>query len=270
MLQIRFRGYFQCRLATDSAEYDSPTGVNGWTYAYTQFGEPPLDRIIRFHDPVALRSQAPAIGVFVNEVIGTTLAPTAHPLVGARLELMGNPVFEGRNHLIAGDTEEPVSPMIMRLTQGGTVIERRSDYKVTSVVQRRPYMGKGLKPAPPELVAITGVSDMKSALAYRLSRKTLLESAKASTSDPNILGVLDARIQALTTFTSGAPVMTLTGVVPYSHQLLHAAVVNDAAGLAGGTIDTGTPWDVAYWFGGWDADTLVGYTMGEIRIPLIG
>ena len=60
-IRVRFKGSFQCRLATDLAPTNgSPKGPNtppqqnvGWTFAYD---EPRFDRIIRLANPVALRN----------------------------------------------------------------------------------------------------------------------------------------------------------------------------------------------------------------------
>ena len=38
-------------------------------------------------------------------------------------------------------------------------------------------------------------------------------------------------------------------------------------GNLGGQVETGQPWRVTYWFGGWDGDLLVGYTRGTLSVP---
>src|SRR5262249_29860243 len=40
-----------------------------------------------------------------------------------------------------------------------------------------------------------------------------------------------------------------------------------AEGNLGGKVDTGTPWRVKYWFGGWDGDLLLGYMRGTLTVP---
>ena len=44
MIEVRYSGWFQCRLATDPDPYDEPRGVSGYLHAYV--GEPDLDRRI--------------------------------------------------------------------------------------------------------------------------------------------------------------------------------------------------------------------------------
>ena len=66
MLEVRFEGCFQCRLATNPDPTDELRGVSGYTFALA--GEPDLDRVIRFQDPAAPRSHGPRVGVSVVAV----------------------------------------------------------------------------------------------------------------------------------------------------------------------------------------------------------
>jgi len=70
---VRFRGNFQCRLATDPDAFDDPWGHDSSFGMYAVQGpdpdhpnEPPLDRIIRFSGAVAPRPFCPPIGVRVS------------------------------------------------------------------------------------------------------------------------------------------------------------------------------------------------------------
>ena len=63
---IYFDGIFQLRLATDLDPSLEKRGRRGWTFAYD--GEPDLDRIIRFNNPVAPRSFVDDVGVIVTSV----------------------------------------------------------------------------------------------------------------------------------------------------------------------------------------------------------
>lgn len=130
-------------------------GRLGWTFALGS--EPDLDRVIRFNDPVAVRSHAPAVAVRVTAVNGSS---GAHPLVGARVNLAPSAVFEGRNGAIAGDGREPISPAFCRVSNNGIALQRTSNYDVLKVVQRTPYMGRGIGPIPNSRVRGTRISSV--------------------------------------------------------------------------------------------------------------
>ncbi len=108
MFLITFKGWVQCRLATDPDPYDEPRGVSGYIQAYTD--EPDLDRIIRFNNPPFFRSHTPKISVKVSSVNLNGQDIDNHTLIGANVDLLDNPKFEGRNGIIAEDGEEPVVP----------------------------------------------------------------------------------------------------------------------------------------------------------------
>src|SRR5262245_42367292 len=98
MLIIDFEGWFQCRLPTDPDPTDEPRGVSGFTFALP--GEPDFDRVIRFHEPIPPRSHGPRIGVFVKSVSVDGRHVPEHPLVGGRVDLLGQPRFESRNYVL--------------------------------------------------------------------------------------------------------------------------------------------------------------------------
>src|SRR5690348_9792772 len=116
MLKIRFRGWFQCRLATDPDPTDEPRGVSGSTFAMV--GEPDLDRVIHFQDPVAPRLAGPDVGVRVYSAARGGDDAADHALIGARVELLGSPVFEGRNGLVSEDGREPIVPLHVSVSGG--------------------------------------------------------------------------------------------------------------------------------------------------------
>src|SRR3712207_1058344 len=100
MLSLKFEGWFECRLATDPDPTDEPRGVSGWTFAVA--GEPDLDRIIRLQPQGAVnRPFGPPVGVRVTAVSVNGEQVTDHPLQGAPVELLDDPVFEGRNGIVA-------------------------------------------------------------------------------------------------------------------------------------------------------------------------
>lgn len=132
---VRFTGRFQCRLATDPDPFDSPWGEQSSFGVYAVQGpdpdhpdEPPLDRIVRFHDPVALRPFCRPIGVSVvavdAEVGGATVSFAAgDPLIGQPVRLGPACKFDGRNRTFAPDGYEPISDFRLEV---GTVFRGAS------------------------------------------------------------------------------------------------------------------------------------------------
>lgn len=259
MLELSFQGFFQCRLATDTDVFNDRRGNLGWTFALGN--EPDLDRIIRFNDPVALRTHSPPVAVTVVAVNGS---PSDHPLLNARVDFAPTAVFEGRNGAIASDGYEPISPCLCRVSGNGVVLQRQSDYDVLRPAQRAPYMGRGGGPLPDPMVRGTKLSSEAEAIAYREARRQVLLRDLQGDGDP---AIIQGRINYLTIHNAGAPTATLHAAVGYGHPLKDGATVTDPDGTLGVTISTGTPWQIAYWMGSWDADTLTGYVRGTLSIP---
>lgn len=261
MVSIHFKGFFQCRLATDPDDFDHPRGVDGWTFAFA--GEADQDRAIRFHTPVAPRRFAPAVNVLVVDVDGST----AHGLVGARVSLLENAKFEGRNGLLAPAGKEPVSPFVIEIAKPPFQLKRRDDYDVTKVAERRPHLGQGLAALTAAEAGALGVTNPAD---YRRRRRRDVEAAMAAELDPVKKANLAARLEQLVNFSTSADIQTrsLTFKVPYAHQLRHAAAVTDPAGLLPG-INAAVPWEISYWLGSWDADALQAHVDGTITIPTV-
>jgi hypothetical protein len=117
---VRFTGRFQCRLPTDPDAWDDPWGTNSSFGLYAVQGpdpddpdEPPLDRIIRFQNGVALRPFCGPIGVSVSHVeadVGGTEVrfPAGDPLIGQAVNIGPTCKFESRNRTFAPDGFEPI------------------------------------------------------------------------------------------------------------------------------------------------------------------
>lgn len=125
VLQINFRGHFQCRLPTDPDSSTHTYGMSGQTFA--PVGDPPLDRIIRFqnrngavHEPFT-----PKAGVFVDSAYvvrdpfrnSVLLKDVSDKLVGAEVDLLGSPKFEGRNHILSAQ-KETIDPFTIQIKKG--------------------------------------------------------------------------------------------------------------------------------------------------------
>lgn len=238
MLVLAFEGWAQCRLATDPDPTDEPRGVGGWTFAVA--GEPDLDRIIRFQPEGAThRRFCPDVGVTVRAVGRDGAAVAGSPLVGARVALLDDPVFDGRNGLSHEDQLEPIVPFHIRVEKDGAVLDRRHDDGtgnpvVTLPVARAAQVRAALQNA-------TGATE-QAALRKRLEQ----------------LGRDDPR-----DITTGA----LGFALPYTISLAGSpGAVEDPNGVLG-AIDPQAPWAVQMIVGIYDSDALCTYIDGQISLP---
>ena len=119
--RLVFAGRFQCRLATDRDPWDHPWGINASFGSFAVEGpdvtptdEPPMDRIIRFQDPVGLRPFCGPIGVSVTAIeaeVGSSRArfTAGDPLIGEPVRLGPNSVFDSQNDRFAPAGFEPIT-----------------------------------------------------------------------------------------------------------------------------------------------------------------
>jgi hypothetical protein len=269
MLVLRFDGWFQCRLATDPDPADEPRGVTGWTFAVGD--EPDLDRVIRFQNPPVPREPGPQVGVNVRavQVDGSTVA--GHPMVGAAVELLGQPKFEGRNGLVAEDGEELIDPFQLRIAGGGVVLERtdlldplgQAIPDVSPGFLRRRMAG-GLQrdqASVNDVLKAIRVTDVKKHLQDRLDA---LKVKLDGTSDKDARAALEKRIR------SAGRLMTFR--VRYAFDIGEfglAGTVSGDDGVLGRRLDPIAPWPLTLWLGGWDPDALCGFASGELTVPFL-
>ncbi|CAM9629897.1 unnamed protein product [Chrysoparadoxa australica] len=149
VLALDFSGWCMIRLPTDPDASNQPIGVSGNTFSFGS--EPPLDRIIRFQlneteTDLLHRSFCPPIGVDVRTA--TLDGKSMNELVGAKLDLMtifgggadtiitdnpdNPPKLAGRNHLIALDGQEPIDPMVLRISKGSWAMQREAKGDLTA------------------------------------------------------------------------------------------------------------------------------------------
>ncbi|HEY5787212.1 MAG TPA: hypothetical protein VIT65_20800 [Microlunatus sp.] len=264
MIELRFSGWFQTRLATDPDPYDEPRGVSGYVHAYA--GEPDLDRIIHLQRPEFTRTFSPPIGVTLDQVLQDGERLPEHPLLGAALDLLGTPVFEGRNGVIADDGLEPIYPFIIQISKGSFRLSR-------SIVPSDPaypypeYLAGGVEGAPDEIRDATGITDLT---AVWRRRRTQLQSALNSLDEPDRtaarerLAFLDAQLRAQ----GGGTARFFLARMRYEYELSSAVTMTDPDGWLP-DIDTGANrpgWPCRFWLGGWDADVLCGFARGTITI----
>jgi hypothetical protein len=271
VLVCRFAGWLQVRLATNPDPPDEPRGISGYTFALP--GEPDLDRLLRTRDPVAPRSHGPSIGIAVRGVSVDGIDVTGHPLVGAALELHGQPMFQSVNDVVMAQGIEALEPFDLSLTQGEFRFRRR-DYLDPDRPELTVYT------APPALLAArrtasfalgtqlmqeaTGGSDP---VAFRAARLATLQADLLVTKDPYLHAGLTRRISELEIDDpSDHRTVSMTFIESRTYQLNGPIDLMDPAGWLTG-LDRFTTNPIAISMGSWDADALSAYVVGTIAFP---
>jgi hypothetical protein len=274
MMVINFAGWFQCRLATDPDPTDEPRGASGFTFAMP--GEPDLDRIIRFHDPVAPRSHGPPVGVFVTGISLNGESLRGHPLAGARVDLLGQPKFESRNYILRDSSQGAIVPFHLRIGSDGLAIEREDllfPPDLSLPLHRIPpifHERRGsLIPLTIDRIKIADATGIVDPLAYRRQRRERLVMDQEAATDGIARAALQKRIDQLTIAdVNRLQVVTLTVYNDYRFDMNGPARVEDSERRLGAVLDTSRDWPIAFWMGAWDSDALCGYVRGMLSIPL--
>lgn len=264
MIELGFKGWFQCRLATDPDPYDERRGVSGYVHAYVD--EPDLDRVVSFQRPGFVRSHAPPLGVRVHRVSVDGTTSKDHPLEGAELDLLEHPTFEGRNGVVADDGLEPINPFVLQVSAPPLRLVRAT-VPADPAYPYREFLAGGVDMTrSPEIAQATGIADLRSVWQQRLA--ALQQEALQAPPEPRASG-LEERISFLkSNLESGGGTSRFFGaLMSYDYVLTSDATVEDSAGSFG--LDEAAvtePWRASFWLGGWDADVLCGYAAGTLRI----
>lgn len=264
MIDIIFGGWFQCRLATDPDPYDEPRGVSGYVQAYTD--EPDLDRLVSFQPPSFVRSNGPAIGVTVRAMRVDGAAMADHPLVGATLNLLGRPVFEGRNGVLADDGLEPIYPFDLEVTKGSFRLVRG----LSPADPGYPYdelLANGVEQAPADISQATGVANLRQVWE---ARRTALRDELVTAGEPRRTGIAErlAFLDEHLDPTNRSTVLRFFNVrMRYFYSLGSPVQLEDPNGLLSAVdVAHAPPWPTSFWFGGWDADVQCAFATGILRI----
>ncbi len=278
-LVLEFAGWFQCRLATNPDPTDEPRGVSGHTFALP--GEPDLDRVIRFQEPVAPRSHGPRVAVEVGAVSRGGESLSDHPLLRASVDLLDGPKFESRNLLLTDDRAGVglIHPFHLEVKVPGLVVRRRDlvdpdapDQELHRVApellnRRAPVDLNGMIMDPERIAEVTGITD---GLEFRARRREALETDLAGARDPVVRAALEKRIRDLRiTHPRDLRLISLQATQTRRFALNGPVEIHDAAGRLE-PVDADRDWPIGFWMGGWDSDSLCGYVKGRLAIALSG
>ncbi|MBE7448333.1 MAG: hypothetical protein HS111_05450 [Kofleriaceae bacterium] len=303
LLEIDFEGYFACRIATDPDPSNEGRGMSGYTMALPR--ETRLDQIIRLQvdaEYLARNARPPLpdmairIGVGVTSVRydGAPFAPAAQALAGATVELVGSdrpfadgPVFESRNNIVGNDDAMAfvIAPFHLVIRGPGATLTAtdyldpadptRQTWQFTDPAAYARRISTCQVEGDAEVAEAVNVYDP---YGYFRDRRRFLEReiARAEAALPGAEPATRARLEAdIQGYRSrifqlerwGDRVISkIQTRVDWRHDLNGPQTVT---GALGGTADTGTPWRVAMWFGGWDGDLLIGYTRGRLTLPFL-
>lgn len=262
-ITIHFEGWFQYRLATDPDPADEPRGASGWTFALGN--EPDLDHILRLQDAVAPRiwgGEYHDVGVVVRSVEVQGQTDAHHSLVGARVDLLDQPMFVGRNGIVSDTGAEFIAPFRLSIQTPSITIERVDHLDPSApnkaLVDIAPHLWQRRQPVAAKIKP----GDYA---AYRMKRKKVLEGDLASTTDALVRAVLQKRITELARHDS--PEQALGFSLDYAFELNGLPVIIDPQQYLADAIDEIAFWPIEFSMGEWDADALCGYMKGSIVLP---
>ncbi|MBO6527957.1 hypothetical protein [Erythrobacter sp.] len=230
-------------------------------------GEPDLDRIIRFRNPPIVRKYTQPIDVRVKQVLMNGVPQDGHPLVSAEVDLLDSPVFEGRNGVISEDGLEPVVPFHIRISTGSDWVSRAT-VPTDPANPYREFNANGVKGDPGLIQRATGITSLSQIWLERLEK---LKTDVQSSSDSEKPGLLE-RIEFLERNLAAPPDRSAARFFPaymdWSYQL--KSVISQSSGASDKLLPNldanAGPWQVTFWFGGWDADAAAYWVNGIVDI----
>jgi hypothetical protein len=273
-LWIKFAGWFQCRLATDPDPADEPRGVDGYIHAIP--GEPDLDRIIRLQpsNGTVQRSYCPIIGVKVVSIYLDQHEINNHPIVGALVDFLDNPKFEGRNTTLAVPGKEAVFPLHIQIKKDKCLIQRKFDdtikfppFNQEDRDKFRNLQATGLNVSPGVIGKATGIFDLAHIWKERIAK---LQSDLAKAANEVQIAAIRSRIESMS-MSKMRNTRFFTVRMIYSVSLTGKAIFEDPDGyFPGKPIEVGSkyPWTLEFWCGAWDADAQSGHIVGYLGIPI--
>ncbi len=284
-LILQFDGWCQIRLPTDPDPTDEPRGASGYTFAFA--GEPDLDRIVRLQpsDTVPVRSHGWPIGVSVRDAFRQE-AGVNHEipgLVGASVELLGEPRLENRNWTLTPAGYEPIVPFDLQIANEELRIRRRAPldpaHPDAPLWALEPNLlqaqgANGVEFEPETVGRATGIWDSLQIAKERLARlRGDLEMVTTVPDGTPEQTALRARISELE-IGIGDPtdrrIVARYYVERFGFDMLgDSRIDGNQTGVLGGTLAEGAehPWSVRFWIGAWDPDVLSAYFEGVLDVP---
>lgn len=290
MFFVNFAGFFQVRLPTDPDPTDEKRGVSGYTFALAD--EPDFDRVLRLHNPVALRSHAPDVGVSVTSVALGNQVLDNHPLLGGKVDFLEEPKFWMLNYIMTMDAgTEAIDPFVVQVTSPDESIR----------ITRKDFLGTD-PPAPPykdvdlydatltemerrggalgpllDVGTMREITQCETPKDFRLKRLAALKADLAQATDPVERACLETRIREIEWPTPNdinwddRRTKALRFVERRDFEINGTPLeIVDNAGKLGVNLDDNPEllWPIRFWNGVWDCDTLCGYMRGTLQIPV--
>jgi hypothetical protein len=208
--------------------------------------------------------------VAVTRVFDGSGQSSASPIIGAEVDLLDEPKFEGRNHIIAEDGFEAIVPFHLKVGKGSFVLQRKfSDTFVFPPTQQADWdnlqvlQGGGVVVSPGTIGAQTGIFDLAKVWQQRVNQ---LQIDLQNSGDEIEQAALRSRIRSMS---DPRNVRYFGARMLYSIPLGGAAIVNDPDNFlpAAPLTDPGNPWLTDFWCGAWDPDALCGFMLGYLGLP---
>lgn len=293
-----------CRLATDPDPSNEARGRSGYTMALT--GEDPLDQVIRLQpdDYVLSNLRAPAaalrreVGVRVTSAtLGGGPWVGAQRVLGAKVELIGpdgktaGAIFESRNNIVGSDDSLAfvITPFDLSIhkdaAEGDSALAlrakdhlnprkpRQKTWEIESPTLYGRRFPTAFEPASLEVMQAISVFDpyayfrgRRAFLTGEIDRlHTLVAQAGDAERGPLEVRVQEARSRLYQLEFWGDRVINKLGFRLEWEFDINGKQAIDAE--LGGRVDSGQPWHVRLWCGGWDGDLLIGYLRGALSMP---
>lgn len=291
-LRIKFKGYWQCRQATDPDPSDEPRGVSGYTFAVGH--ENDLDQVIylqreQIHDVDFREPHTDNFGVRTTgaEIVDVDGEPK--PLgdkigEGAKVYLHKRPKFELRNEIIFHELQGiimPICPFDLEIAGDGWKLCREDPLDINNPSREIWEMVEGYARRSPksfnvisdevlDAIEINPEPDYSTAFShYFQNRKQWLKLKLAETTDLVEAEGLKTRIWAIDFFSQDQRMESRLGLQAIWDFEIRGknAEVSGAEDYFGGKIDTDAYWRTYFWMGGFDGDLMRGFMRGYLEVP---
>jgi hypothetical protein len=287
-LILQFEGWCTIRQPTDPDPTDEPRGASGYTFAFGN--EPDLDRIVRLQPSATIpaRSHGWPIGVKITDAVRHAGAKQSsiNALVGATVDLLGQPKLENRNWTLTPAGYEPIVPFDLSIKAPALTIGRKAPLDVNDpnrpLWEQPPAVlqaqgANGVEYEPETIGKATGIWDSREVATERraLLQNDLQAAKRKVPPDEAEIAILTGRIAELTIGIDN-PSDRRVGARYYVERfgfnmLGTVSIAGDERKVLGGTLTRGSDeagaWGIRFWIGAWDPDLLSAYFVGALDAP---